>query len=339
MKIAIMGAGSLGTVLGAYITKNGCPIDLIDSNEAHVKALNTHGARIIGKKKFTVKVNALLPTQINGTYDLVFLLVKQTFNDIALNQLKKHLTKDSTVCTLQNGLPEYSVAKILGEKMVVGGVVSWGAKLIEPGVSEITTDLPSHQFDIGEINGEVTERIVKIKEILQLMCPTNILDNLMGIRWNKIIANSAMSGMSAVLGCNFGEILDNPQALLRAKYIANECIHVCRATGIHMAVRHGYDHGNLLFFEKKDELEAKDWLFKQIWEPHRNVIGSMLRDLEIGIKTEIDYINGAVVEVGEKFNVPTPVNSQVVKIIKDIEKGKLKSQMANTELIELPRIN
>ena len=339
MRIAIMGAGSLGTVLGAYITQNGCPIDLIDTNEAHVKALNEHGAKIKGKKEFTVKVNALLPGQMRGTYDLILLLVKQTFNDEALGQLKAHLTENSTVCTLQNGLPEYSVAKILGQKMVVGGVVSWGAKLLEPGVSEITTDLSSHEFDIGEINGETTERILKLKEILQLMCPTNILDNLMGIRWNKIIANSAMSGMSAVLGCTFGEILDNPEALLRAKHIANECIHVCHATGIHMAVRHGYDHGNLLFFERKDELDVKDWIFKKIWEPHRNVIGSMLRDLEIGIKTEVDYINGAVVKVGMDYNVPTPVNNQVVKIIKDIEAGRLKSQMSNVDLIEVPEIN
>ena len=333
-----MGAGSLGTVLGAYITKSGQQVDLVDANPAHVKALNEKGAQITGKVDFTVKVNAIMPEQMTGVYDTVLYLVKQTFNDIALAQLKNHLNDNSTVCTLQNGIPEYSVAQVLGEKIVVGGVVGWGASLLGPGVSELTTAEAGLEFDIGEVDGKATERIIRVKELLQLMCPTNILDNLIGVRWNKIIANSAMSGMSALIGGTFGDVLDNPEALLRAKFIANECIQVCRGSGVHMAVRHGYDHGNLLYFENKDEMLVKDWLFKKIWDPHRNLKASMLQDLEKGNKCEVDYINGVVVDIGKKFNIPTPVNQQVVAIIKDIEAGKLKSQMSNVNLIKLPEL-
>ena len=338
MRTAIMGAGSLGTILGAYIARAGRQVDLVDANVEHVKALNENGAKVTGKVEFAAKVKAITPQEMQGVYDTVIYLVKQTFNDVALEQLKGHLDENSVVCTLQNGIPEYSVAKLLGENRVAGGVVGWGASMVGPGVSELTTAESGLEFDIGEIDGKTTDRILKIKELLELMCPTHILDNLMGVRWNKIIANSAMSGMSAVLGCTFGDILDNPEALLRAKFIANECINVCKASGVHMAVRHGYDHGNLLYFETKSEMLVKDWVFKKIWEPHRKLKASMLQDLEKGIKCEIDYINGTVVEIGEKYGVPTPVNKQVVAIVKAIEAGKLKSQMSNVGLIKVPEI-
>jgi len=84
MKIAIMGAGSLGTILGAYITKAGVDVDLIDVNEEHVKALNEKGATITGTTNFNVPVKALTPDKMQDVYDLVFYLVKQTYDDEAL---------------------------------------------------------------------------------------------------------------------------------------------------------------------------------------------------------------------------------------------------------------
>ncbi len=338
MRVAIMGAGSLGTILGAYITKAGLKVDLIDANKKHVDTMNEKGATVVGKTNFNIKVKALMPEQMEGIYDAVFYMVKQTYNDIALNQLKQHLDENSAVCTLQNGIPEYSVSKIIGEKRTLGGVVGWGANWISPGISELTTSQEGLEFDIGEINGEISPRLLKFQEILETMCTTRILENLMGVRWNKIIANSAMSGMSAALGCTFGDILDSKEALLRAKFIANECINVCKASGVHMAVRHGYDHGNLLYFETEQEMEVKDWLFEKIWTPHRALKASMLQDLEKGLKCEIDYINGMVCEIGAKHHVPTPVNEQVVAVVKAIEQGQLKPGWANLEFIKVPKI-
>ncbi|MHC1761296.1 MAG: ketopantoate reductase family protein [Negativicutes bacterium] len=336
MRIAIMGAGSLGTILGAYITRAGLNVDLIDANTKHVMALNANGATVTGTVKFSVKVTAYTQNQMVGVYDTVFYMVKQTYNETALNQLKEHLDENSTVCTLQNGIPEYAVSKVIGEKRVIGGVVGWGANLIGPGISELTTKEDALEIDIGEICGGKTDRLYLFQDVLKTMCKTNILDNLMGVRWNKILANAAMSGMSAALGCTFGDVLDSKDALLRAKFIANECIKVCKACGVHMAVRHGYDHGNLLYFETKEEMEVKDWIFKKIWEPHRALKASMLQDLEKGRKCEIDYINGLVCELGEMHFVETPVNKQVVTVIKAIEQGQLKSEWKNLKMIEIP---
>ena len=94
MRIAIYGAGSLGTVLGAYLTKNGVPVDLVNHNRAHVEALRKNGAHIAGTVDFTVPVSALLPEEISGKYDIIFLMTKQLSNREVVTFLKDYLAED-----------------------------------------------------------------------------------------------------------------------------------------------------------------------------------------------------------------------------------------------------
>jgi len=152
MKIAIYGCGAMGTVLGAFLNKNGIEVTLIDSYADHVKALNEKGAHIVGCADFTVPVSAITPEQMKEKYDIVFLFTKQTANSTVLPHLKQFLNDDSIVCTLQNGVPEYGIEEYLRGNRTVGGTVLWGATFISPGVSEVTQDVTSGDilFDIGE---------------------------------------------------------------------------------------------------------------------------------------------------------------------------------------------
>jgi 2-dehydropantoate 2-reductase len=171
------------------------------------------------------------------------------------------------------------------------------------------------------------------------MCPTIILDNLMGIRWAKLLSNATFSGMSAALGCTFGEVLDNEQSLLCVKYIANECINVAKAANIKMEPMQGFDLGKLLGFTTKAERDATSAVYPKMWEPHRALKASMLQDLEKGRKCEIGAINGAVCAMGDKVGVDTPVNDQVVEIVSSIEKGDRKLSFDNLKLFKLPEIS
>ena len=210
MRVAILGCGAMGTVLGAYMTKNGCNVELIDSYEAHVQALNEKGAHIVGTVDFTVPVKAITPGQMEGIYDVGFLFTKQTANDEVLPNLLPHLGPDSTVCTLQNGVPEPFVAAHVGKARTVGGTVLWGATFQVPGVSELTQDLSrnDHLFEIGEMDGTITPRIRQVADVLGYMGPTAVTDSLMASRWGKLINNACMSGMSAACGTTFGGVLD-----------------------------------------------------------------------------------------------------------------------------------
>src|ERR1700744_6400877 len=109
MRADIAGAGSIGTINGALFIQAGKHIDLVDANKDHVNTLNRSGATITGTIDLNVPVKAYTPDQLTGTYDLVFLLTKQTSNQETLSHLLSHLHPDSSVCTLQNGIPEHAV--------------------------------------------------------------------------------------------------------------------------------------------------------------------------------------------------------------------------------------
>ena len=123
MRSAIYGAGSLGTVMGAFLAKNGVEIDLVNRNKAHVEALKNNGARITGTVEMTIPVNALLPEEMTGKYDIIFLMTKQLNNRETLSFLKDFLADDGVVVTLQNGIPEDSVAEIVGPERTIGVTV------------------------------------------------------------------------------------------------------------------------------------------------------------------------------------------------------------------------
>lgn len=339
MRVAIMGVGSLGTILGAYISKAGVNIDLIDANKEHVDELNQNGATIVGTVDFNVPVHAILPEQMEGIYDVVFLMVKQTFNKSALAELLLHLGPESVVCTLQNGVPEPSVANIIGQERTIGGTVSWGATWIKPGVSELTSNPDKLSFEIGELDGKITERLHKVKAILENMCETILMENLMGVRWTKLLINATFSGMSTVLGCTFGDVLYDENALKVVKYIAKENIECAKAAGIIMEPMQGLDLGKLYDFDTIEQRDSNTPYYYQFFEPHKRLRASMLQDLEKGRKCEIDAINGVICDFGKKYGIETPVNDQIVKIVHGIEDGLYKSEYDNLKLIELPEYN
>ena len=138
-RIALMGAGSLGTILGAYIAKGGEQIDLIDVDQAHVEALDRDGAKVVGTVALTVPVHAITPAQMEGEYDLFLYMTKQTYNDTAIPQMAAHLAPEGYICVFQNGIPEDAVAQVIGADHTLGATVGWGATWVGPGVSEATT--------------------------------------------------------------------------------------------------------------------------------------------------------------------------------------------------------
>ena len=163
---AIYGAGSLGTVLGAFITKNGGQVDLINRNKAHVSLLNEKGARIIGTVDMTVPVKAITPDEMEGKYDVIVLLTKQLFNKDVVTMLKDFLSDDGVIVTLQNGIPEPGIAEIVGENHTMGCAVEWGAALIEPGVCELTSDKDSLSFHMGKMPGITEVQFNRVKDFL-----------------------------------------------------------------------------------------------------------------------------------------------------------------------------
>ncbi len=331
MRIAIYGAGSLGTVLGAYLSKAGIDVDLFSRNKEHIFALKDKGAHIIGTVDFTQPVKAFLPQEMQGKYDLIFLMTKQLNNKEVVTFLKEHLSENGDICTMQNGFPEISVSEIIGEEHTIGCSVAWGATLIGKGVSELTSSPDSMSFGLGRMNGEQDSRLLACKEILEKMCPVVLETNFSGMRFSKILINSAFSGMSAVLGTTFGEASKNRKSRVCIQNIIKECIDVSRANDIQIEPIQGKDVVKLLDYKNIVKKKISFLLIPLCIKKHAGLKASMLQDLEKGKKCEVDSINGVVVSFGRKKNIPTPYNDKVVQVIHEIEEGKRKPSFDNLE--------
>ena len=329
MRIAIYGAGSLGTILGAYISKAGVEIELINRNKAHVEALQSSGAQIVGTVHFNQKVNAYTPDQMSGVYDVIFLMTKQQQNAEVVTMLKEYLAGDGALVTFQNGLPELQIAEILGENRVLGCTVAWGATLQGPGVCELTSEPDALSFSLGAISATPNKYFDKVKQTLELMGTVEVEENFIGTRWSKLLINAAFSGMSAVLGCTFGEAAGPKESRRIVQALIKECIDVCAAGGIRIEPVQGKDIVKLLDYSNAFKRAVSFFIIPIAIRKHAKLKASMLQDLEKGKVTEVDAINGVVSMFGRKVGCPTPMNDRVVEIIHKIEKGELTPSFDN----------
>lgn len=332
MRAAIYGAGSLGTILGAFITKGGVEIELINRNKAHVEALQQSGAIVTGTLNFTQKVKACTPNEMEGVYDIIFLMTKQQQNREVVALLKDFLAPDSVIVTLQNGIPELGIAEIVGEERVLGCTVAWGATLKGPGVCELTSSPDSLTFSLGNLWGKENPKFQQVKSLLEMMGPVELDSNFIGTRWSKLLINSAFSGMSAVLGCTFGEAAKDSRSRRVVQMLIKECIDVCAAGGIKIEPVQGKDIVKLLDYHNPVKKAISNFIIPIAIRKHALLKASMLQDLEKGKLTEVDAINGVVSAYGRKVGCPTPMNDKVVEIVHSIERGERKPDFGNMVL-------
>lgn len=337
MRVAVLGAGSLGTVIGAMLTKSGVDVVLVDGYKAHVEALQKKGATIVGKMDMTIPVQACDLEHITGKFDTVLYLGKAPNNEAYLSAMLPHLHEESVVCTMQNGIPEERVAKIVGKHRTVGATVGWGASLKEPGVTEMTSDPSRQTYDLGEMDCRITPRIQAVKAILDKAGMARVSDNLPGERWTKLCINASFSGMSASLGCTYGDVLDNEKALMCAALIKDEIIKLAHAQGIKLLELQGTLFEDFELVNGMSDFEQVKPLIVGWYTPHRKVIASMLFDMRLGRKCEIEAINGEAVEKGDELGIETPFNDKVVELVKEAEKNKTLPDMKNLDRFSIPK--
>ena len=332
MRYAIYGAGSLGTVLGAYITKSGTPIELVNRNKAHTEALKKNGAHIKGTVDFTTPVDAKFPDEMSGKYDVIFLMTKQLLNKEVVNFLKPFLTERGVIVTLQNGIPEPGIAEIIGNEHTIGCVVEWGATMDEPGTSILTSDPDSLSFHMGKMEGVPEDMFELAKSLLEKMCTVEVEENLIGARWSKLLINATFSGIGTCVGGLFGDVSERPEAKQVAIRCMKECIDVGHAAGATFAPVQGKDITKLFYYTNPVKRAFGVALLPIAMKKHRLIEPSMLQDLKKGKPCEVDAINGVVCEWGRKCGVPTPINDKIVEVIKMEQAGTLRLQYSNIDM-------
>lgn len=320
MRCAIYGAGAMGTILGAFIARAGMQVDLINRNQEHVAALREKGANVCGTVQFVQPVHALIPSEMEGRYDIILLMTKQRQNTEIAEFLKPFLAEDGALCTCQNGLPEPGLAEILGADRVLGCAIAWGATFCGAGISELTSDPSALTFSLGAFGAG--NHLSDVYDLLSCMGHVTVEGNFIGARWSKLLINSAFSGLSTLTGETFGKVSQDHAMRRVAQRIIKECIDVAKAADIRMEPVQGHRIDRLFDYRGPVKKAISYALIPIAMKKHRSLISSMLQDLRAGKKCEIDFINGVVCAYGKKRGISTPFNDRVVQIVHAIEEGE-----------------
>ncbi|MGQ9459707.1 MAG: ketopantoate reductase family protein [Candidatus Bathyarchaeaceae archaeon] len=307
MKIAVMGAGAIGSLFGGLLAEDGNDVTLI-CREGHVKAIKQHGLKIEGVSgKHVVKVKAVTtPTHLKDAFDLILLTVKAYDTRQAVREARALMENNSVLLCLQNGLGMEEIAsELVGRDMVMRGVTTNGALLEEPG---LVVHTGKGETTIGELNGKITERVQRIAEVFSRAdLPTRATNNIRGTVWTKILINAGINPFGALTGMKNGELIAVPEL----KELMTETV----IEGANVATK----------FNVKLEGDPVSLMIRTAEMTAKNK-NSMLQDIEKGKRTEIDFINGAISNLGKRVGVKTPLNNLLTHLVKGLEANRLRTK-------------
>ncbi|ANG65079.1 2-dehydropantoate 2-reductase [Marinobacterium aestuarii] len=304
MKICVLGAGALGCSIGGVLTEAGQDVWLINRSRAHVDAMNASGLRMLDagvERRVTVK--AALDSSDVGIVDLIIVLVKSYDTAAAIASAAPMIGEHTQVLSLQNGLGHEDILvaavgahRVLAGKTYVGGVMT--------GPGRITIGTRGKQTIIGELDGSVSERVSAIAAVFNRAgLETTVSPNILGTIWDKLLINVATGALAGITGLGYGDLYSVDEIADCATAAVAEAMAVARANSVELSLT--------------EPRQAWDMAGAGLPAGFKT---SMLQSLEKGSKTEIDFINGAVVRWGERCGVATPVNSTLVACIKGIER-------------------
>ena len=317
--ILVVGAGAIGGVTAAMMAEAGVRVAVLDADEEHVARMREPGLQIddLGEEK-RVRLEAHAdPATLDGTFDFALVTLKAPHLESALGPLVERDLVDTFV-SLGNGLVQDRIVGIVGEGNMIWGVVEWGATNLGPGHLARTTRGP---FVIGEPDGEVRDRTRRLAEALGTVDGANVTGNIRGQVWSKLLVNSAFSGLGAVSGLLYEEVVADPAGREAVLAVWREGHDVGMAQNLRLEDVLGVPANALVVRGSEDQARA-DAALEIAMRQAGATKASMLQDLERGLKTEVDVINGAVVEKGREYGVETPLNARVVEMMHAMERGE-----------------
>ncbi len=283
MKIAVFGAGALGSVFGAILSRKN-DVVLITRGK-HLKKIREEGLCVKGLTNGIFHLDSL--SYYPGNADLIILTVKSYQTEDAIKEIKKEY-KNEIIITFQNGI---GIVEILKDFDVIPGVTTHGATLLEPGIVSHTGYGKTY---IGEKDGKITERVKKIADnFTNCGLKTEVVNNIMERRWLKVAINSCINPLTAIAGVKNGELINDENLHNIMKCVAEECEKKLKEMKI-----------------KGDILSLAEEVIRDTKENY----SSMLQDIMRGKKTEVDYIVKPFIE--------GKCNFVLYNLIKNLESSK-----------------
>jgi 2-dehydropantoate 2-reductase len=295
MEIIVLGAGAIGSLYGAKLAA-GNGVTLV-ARAKHADAINTNGLRIEGLESLTVRIRATTALEKIGPDALILVTTKVPDTAAVVAPIAQLVRDDTTIVSLQNGLDSEKIARraLDSRGVVLRAITQFGAIFKAPGAIQFM----ARGYTLLERH-ERSEEIASVLNAAGFDC--RISPDIARDVWHKLIINCVVNPITAILGCEVGGIA-NPQLDPLKELVIAECLAVAASQDVML-------EGNF-------QQEISDF-----FRPSHN-IASMLQDLRRGRPTEIDYLNGAVVEFGARHDVACPVNAALTAIIKAMEAESL----------------
>jgi len=303
MKIAVVGSGALGGFFGVTFAVNGQEVTLVDTDAEKVKAIRESGLTVSTKEgEKSVRLGISTRTDEVGQVDLVFFSVKSYATLEAARSLPPLIGEGTLVMSIQNGIGNVEkIASVVGPKRVIGGITAHSFQMLSP--IHIRYVGGAGYLHIGMIEGENSSRVQEIAEILRNGgIQVEVNESIQNYIWYKLLINTPINAIAAITGLKNGELAENEEAHRLMHIVADEALAVAKAENIRLLMTEHPVKVCISALRAASENKA-----------------SMLQDIEAKRRTEIDAINGAIVERGENLGIPTPVNKALTGLVKIME--------------------
>ena len=340
-RMLFIGAGAIGSYIGSFLARAGHDVTLVDPWPEQVEAVRRGGISVTGPHDpFAAKPTALHVHELqrlDADFDVAFVAMKAYDTAWATWMALPHLKPEGYVVSAQNCWNDPIVASIAGAERSVGlimskiGVALWKAGEVERGM-EKGSGAGHDVFRAGEHDGKISERVTALAEIMSVIDGARPTDNLWGERWSKLCANCMGNPVQAMTGLGSKEIADQARGREITIRIAQESAAVGLKQGYRISKFNGREAEQWAQAGRPDVYAELDAMLKPKKGAGRNWRASMAQDVIKGRRSEIDFMNGRVVDKGRELGVPTPVSAAVVEIMREIDAGTRKPAPEHIEV-------
>jgi len=338
-RIVVFGAGAIGGYTGGNLAHNGFDVTLIDPWPEHVEAIRKDGLAIEGvtEAEFVrARPKILHLTEVQTLarerpIDIAFISMKSYDTEWATLMIRQYLAPGGYVVSLQNCINEERIAGIVGWGKTVGAIAAiLSAELYAPGKIRRTggKNPPGHEvYRVGEVHGRVTARIEELGAMIRTVDTCKVTDNLWGERWSKLCVNGMHNGVSAASGLSGNAIRQDARIRDVIIKLGGEGVRVGQALGYRLEDIAGQDAETLARASEGDsgareQVEALMLALRNSQQRSEHQRPSMGQDMQKGRRTEIDFINGVILERGREIGRPAPTHAKLIAAVKKVELGQ-----------------
>ena len=335
IRMLIVGCGGIGGVMAAKLhAARTADISVVSTNEDVYKAVQHNGFVLTGLDGQHTVAGSIERTIPDGPFDFIVLAVRPPQVEEAASQAVHALAEAGAMVVLQNGLCEHRVATIVGEPRTIGGIVSFGASMPQPGTFELTAH---GGITLGTLDNGTDPRLAHLQAVFAPLGDIQISRNLLGARYSKLALNCAVSGMGTVAGVVLGRLLRHASARNLALEIMREVVRVSRAEGVDIEPIAGTFDLNWLADPDARNGGFHHWLrhlmLLIVGLKYRRLRSSMLRAIERGRAPAVAFLNGEIVARGAKHGIATPHNAAIHDTVLQIAAREVQSDIAHLETI------